>query len=164
MKNSFLRPSRSVSQPKPNAPSTAPQQIGAAGQPDLRCVSCRGRALLQRARERAGQRHFKTVENPGDAERDDHQEVKTSERQRIEPAGMSVSISADGKRAAPAGAGFPLWGSRAEDGAGAFGEVATIQQATCYVRGGSSHGLLSPANQPGPQSFQCTMLNSPGSK
>ena len=35
MKKSFLRPSRSVSQPKNSAPSTAPSEIGAAGEADV---------------------------------------------------------------------------------------------------------------------------------
>ena len=85
MKNSFLRPSRSVSQPKNSAPSDGAGQVGAGGESDVRIAELQRRALLQRARERARERHLEPVENPGDPERDDDQRVEAPPRQAVEP-------------------------------------------------------------------------------
>jgi hypothetical protein len=43
------------------------------------------RALLQRARDRAGERHLEPIEDPGDPEGGNHQGVETAPRQPIEP-------------------------------------------------------------------------------
>ena len=60
-------------------------EIRAARQADVRIAELQHRALLQRARDRAGERDLEPVENPGDAERDDHQRVKAAPRQPVEP-------------------------------------------------------------------------------
>ena len=85
MKNSFLRPSRSVSQPKNSAPEHRAGEIGAGGEADVGVAELQHRARLQRAGDRAGQRHFEAVEDPGDAERGHHQGVKAAPRQPVEP-------------------------------------------------------------------------------
>ncbi len=85
MKNSFLRPSRSVSQPKKIAPSTAPAEIGAARQADVGVGDLQHRARLEGARHRAGERDFEAVQNPRDAERHDDKRMKSAPRQAIEP-------------------------------------------------------------------------------
>ena len=59
-------------------------EITASGKADLRIAQPQSGTLLELAGQRAGQRHFETVENPGDAERDDHQQVKSPERQGVE--------------------------------------------------------------------------------
>jgi hypothetical protein len=51
------------------------------------------RALLQRGRNRAGERHLETIENPGDAERDHDQRVE-AQRSRSSRAGISVATIA----------------------------------------------------------------------
>jgi ATP-dependent Zn protease len=54
------------------------------------------RAGLQRCRHRSGQRDFEAVENPGDAERHDHQPMEFAPRQPVEP-GWHISVcAADG--------------------------------------------------------------------
>src|SRR3984957_18836772 len=60
-------------------------EITASGKADLRIAQPQSRALLEFAGQRAGQRHFEPIENPGDAQRDDHQEVKSPERQGVKP-------------------------------------------------------------------------------
>ena len=59
-------------------------EIGAAGEPDIGVGELELRARLQRRRHGAGQRHLETVEDPGDAERDDHQRMEAAPRQPIE--------------------------------------------------------------------------------
>ncbi len=61
------------------------QQVGAGGSADLGRAEAQGRALLQRRRDRAGQRHLEPIENPGDAEGDDDKPVEPAPRQAIEP-------------------------------------------------------------------------------
>ena len=85
MKNSFLRPSRSVSQPKNNRAEHRARQIGAAREADIGIGELQHRACLERARDRAGERHLKAVENPRDAERHDDQRMETAPRQPVEP-------------------------------------------------------------------------------
>ncbi len=60
-------------------------EITASGKADLRIAQSQSGGLLELAGKRAGQRHFETVENPGDAECDDHQQVKSPERQGVKP-------------------------------------------------------------------------------
>ncbi len=60
-------------------------KIRAAGKPDVGIAELQHRALLQRARDRAGERDFQPVEDPGDAERDDDQRVEAAPRQPVEP-------------------------------------------------------------------------------
>ena len=60
-------------------------EIGAAGETDVGVGEVQRRARLQRAGDRAGERHFEPVENPGDAERDDDEDVEPSPRQALEP-------------------------------------------------------------------------------
>ncbi len=60
-------------------------EIGAAREPNIGVGKVQARALLERARQRAGQRDFQPVQNPGDTERGDHQGVKAPPRQPVEP-------------------------------------------------------------------------------
>jgi hypothetical protein len=60
-------------------------QIGAARQPYIGVGEMETRALLERTRQRTGQRDFQPVQNPGDAERYDHQGVEAPPRQPVEP-------------------------------------------------------------------------------
>jgi len=53
--------------------------------------------LHQFAGKRAGERHFEAVEDPGDAQRHDHQEMKAPERQRIK-AGRDIGFDNAGLR------------------------------------------------------------------
>jgi hypothetical protein len=60
------------------------RQIGAARDAHLDGGEMQDRALRQRAREGAGERHLEAVENPGDAERDDHESMEAVPRQPVE--------------------------------------------------------------------------------
>ena len=48
-------------------------------------MNAQRRARFQSARDGTGEGHLQTVEDPGDAERRDHQDVKTPPRQAFEP-------------------------------------------------------------------------------
>ncbi len=61
--------------------------IGAGGDADVGVGELQDRAVLERARHRAGERHFQAVENPGDAERGDHQGMEAAPGQPVEPGG-----------------------------------------------------------------------------
>ena len=61
------------------------EKIGAAGQADLGIRESKRRAFLQGRRDRTGERHFEPVENPGDPQRGDDQDVKTAPGQALEP-------------------------------------------------------------------------------
>ncbi|RYP46580.1 hypothetical protein DL770_011331 [Monosporascus sp. CRB-9-2] len=63
-------------------------QVRAAGNANLRVGEMQGRALLERARHRAGQRHLQAVEQPRNAQCNDHARVKAAPGQAIEPAGQ----------------------------------------------------------------------------
>ena len=69
VKNSFLRPSLSVSQPKKSAPTTAPDRYALPARPTSVSEKRNAGVSLQRARDRSRQRDLEPVENPGDAER-----------------------------------------------------------------------------------------------
>ena len=60
-------------------------EIGAVGEADVEIGKVQRRALLQRARQRAGERHFEPVENPGDAERQHDAGVEAAPGERVEP-------------------------------------------------------------------------------
>ena len=60
-------------------------EIGAGGEADVGIAELQDRARLQCAGDRAGERHFEPVEDPGDAERRDHQGVEAAPRQAVEP-------------------------------------------------------------------------------
>ena len=62
-------------------------EIGAGGEAHIAVGEMQDRAFLQRAGERAGERHFQPIENPGDPERDHDERVKPAPRQPIEPRG-----------------------------------------------------------------------------
>ena len=87
MKNSFLRPSRSVSQPKNTRAEHGPGDVGAAGQADIGVAELQDRALLQGARHGARQRHLEPIEDPGDPERHDDEGVEPTPRQTVQPRG-----------------------------------------------------------------------------
>src|SRR5439155_9498166 len=53
-------------------------KVRAARQPDLGIGEVKLRAFLQRARDRAGQRHLQAIENPGDPKRNDDEGVETA--------------------------------------------------------------------------------------
>ena len=61
------------------------EEIGAASQPNLGIREMKRRAVLQCRRDRTGERHFEPVENPGDPERGNHQDVKAAPGQTLEP-------------------------------------------------------------------------------
>ena len=63
------------------------RQISAARDAHLRIGKMQRRACFQRARDGAGQRHLEPVEDPGDAESGDDQNVKPAPRQPLEPRG-----------------------------------------------------------------------------
>ena len=56
-----------------------------------------GGTLLQRAGERAGQRHLEAIQNPGDAEREHDAGVKAAPRQRVKPCGNAGFDDAIGR-------------------------------------------------------------------
>ena len=60
-------------------------QIGGAGEAEVDVAELQGRTLLERARERARQRHLEPVEDPGDAERDDEEVMEAPPGQPVEP-------------------------------------------------------------------------------
>ena len=60
-------------------------EIGAAGKPDIGVGETKLRALLQRRRDGAGERHLEAVEDPRDSERDDHEGVEAAPAQPVEP-------------------------------------------------------------------------------
>ena len=66
-------------------------EIGAGDEPDLGRGEMQHRARFERAGDRAGDRHFEPVEDPGDAERDDDQRVEPRPRQPVEP-GRNVGL------------------------------------------------------------------------
>ena len=63
-------------------------KIGGIGDAQIEVGKLHRRALLQRAGERAGERHLQPVEQPGDAEREHDQRVKASPRQTVEASGQ----------------------------------------------------------------------------
>ncbi len=60
-------------------------EIGAARKPDVGVGETKLRALLQRRRDGAGERHLEAVEDPRDSERDDHEGVEAAPAQPVEP-------------------------------------------------------------------------------
>src|SRR5262249_34329174 len=74
-----------VGQPakKESADDGAPEKA-ASRKAELRLTPNQRRALFEFAGKGARQRHFETVENPGDAESNDHQEVKSAEGEGVE--------------------------------------------------------------------------------
>ena len=62
-------------------------EIGAVGKPDIEIRKMQRRAFLQRAGQRARQRDFQPVQNPGDPERQHDAGVKAAPAQIIEPRG-----------------------------------------------------------------------------
>ena len=60
-------------------------EIGAGRQADIGVGELQHRAFLQRAGERAGERHLQPVQDPGDAERRHHQRVEAAPGQAVEP-------------------------------------------------------------------------------
>ena len=100
MKNSFLRPSRSVSQPKNTRAQHRAGQIGAAGKPDIGAGELENGTLLQGAGDGARQSHLQPVEDPGDAERNDYQSVEPAPWQAVEACGnigLDDARRADGR-------------------------------------------------------------------
>ena len=61
------------------------QKVGAAGQSDLGIGEMKRRAVFQSRRDRTRERDFEPVEDPGDPQRGDHQDVKAAPRQALEP-------------------------------------------------------------------------------
>ena len=62
-------------------------EIGAVGKSDIEIRKMQRRAFLQRAGQRAGQRDFQPIQNPGDPERQHDAGVKSAPAQIIEPRG-----------------------------------------------------------------------------
>src|SRR5262249_60258420 len=62
-------------------------EVRAARKADVGIGEFKLRALFERWRDGAGERHLETIENPGDAERVHHQRMKTSPAQPVEPCG-----------------------------------------------------------------------------
>ena len=60
-------------------------EIGAASKPNIGVGEFKVRALFERGRDGAGERHLKPIEDPGDAERDHDQRVEAAPAQPIEP-------------------------------------------------------------------------------
>ena len=70
-------------------------EIGAVGKSDIEIRKAKRRAFLQRAGQRAGQRDFQPVENPGDPERQHDAGMKSAPAQIIEPrrnAGLDDAV------------------------------------------------------------------------
>ena len=85
MKNSFLRP-KPIGQPaEEQRAQHRTGEIGAADNSDIGVGEAQDRAVLQCAGQRARERHFEAVENPGDAERGDHQRMEPAPGQAVEP-------------------------------------------------------------------------------
>ena len=61
------------------------EKIGAAGQADLGIRESQRRAFLQGWRDGARERDFEPIENPGDPQRHDDQNVETAPWQALEP-------------------------------------------------------------------------------
>ncbi len=59
-------------------------EIGAAGKPDIGVGEAHRGTVLERARQRTRERHFKPVENPGDAERQHDAGVKAAPAEIVE--------------------------------------------------------------------------------
>ena len=72
-------------------------EVARGREPDLGVGELERRARLERAGERARQRHLEPVEHPGDAERQHHQRVEPAPGQPVEP-GRDVGLdhAADG--------------------------------------------------------------------
>ena len=87
MKKSFFRPSRSVSQPKNERADHGADEIGAAGEADLGIREAQGGAGFQRAGDRPRKRHLQPVEDPGDPERRDDENVEPAPGQTLEARG-----------------------------------------------------------------------------
>src|SRR6185437_12310790 len=68
-------------------------EIEAGRQADLRIAQMQLRARFQRPRDRAGERHLESVEDPCDAERGDDERVEAAPGQAVEP-GRNVGRSA----------------------------------------------------------------------
>ena len=77
---------KSIGQPaeKQRADDRA-QKIGAAGQSDLGIGEMKRRALFQGGRDRARERDLKSVEDPGNSQGRDDQDVKAAPGQAFEP-------------------------------------------------------------------------------
>ena len=60
-------------------------EIGAAGNADIGIAEMKHRALFQRARQGAGERHLQPVQDPGDAQRGHDQRVESTPGQPVEP-------------------------------------------------------------------------------
>ena len=87
MKNKSLRP-KPVGQPaEEQGAEHGAGQISAARDADFRIGKMQRRARFQGARDGSGQRHLEAVEDPGDAESGDDQNVKPAPRQPLEPRG-----------------------------------------------------------------------------
>ena len=63
------------------------EKVTASGKADFGIAEAERGAAFELARQGARERDFETVENPGDAERYDHEEVKSSKRQAVETCG-----------------------------------------------------------------------------
>ena len=60
-------------------------EIGAVGKSDIEIGKLHCRTFLQRARQRASERDFQPIQDPGDPEREHHAGVKAAPAQIIEP-------------------------------------------------------------------------------
>ncbi len=75
-----------VSQPaKANRTEHRASEIAAVGESNVDIAQLQYRALLQRTRHRAGQRHLEPVENPGHAERHHDEGVERTPAQTVQP-------------------------------------------------------------------------------
>ena len=73
------------------------REISAAGDADVGIAEAQRRAVLQRARERTGQRHLQSVEYPGDAEGSDDKRVKPAPAEPVETGG-NIGFDGAGSR------------------------------------------------------------------
>ena len=62
-------------------------QVGAGGDPDFRIGKMQRRASFQGAGDRSGQRHLEPVEDPGDPESGDDEDMKPAPGQPLQPRG-----------------------------------------------------------------------------
>src|SRR6478672_5725045 len=90
-------------------------QIGAAGKADINVAKAQKGTVFECAPERAGQRYLESVENPGDAKRNDGQCMETTPRQAIQ-SGRYIGFDnrPTGSRAPRAYCGL-LFGTKCHD-------------------------------------------------